>query len=66
MVKISQVTKVSRSDKVSVPHPEYFAVTAPKDDSNDDDIFICFHRNIKIINKIVSEVATETPPTSCH
>ena len=42
-----KVVKVSRSDKVGVPHPELFALTAPKDDSDDDDIFICFHRNLK-------------------
>ena len=57
---------VSRSDKVGVPHPEYSAFTAPKDDSDDDVVFVRCHNNLKMINKIVSEVATQTPPTLCH
>ena len=46
-----KVMKVSRSDKVGVPHPEWFGLTVPKDVSDDDDIFIRFHRNLKMINK---------------
>ena len=61
-----KVMNVSRSDKVGVPHSEYSAVTAPKDDSDDDVVFVRCHNNLKMINKIVSEVATQTPPTSCH
>ena len=61
-----KVMNMLRSDKVGVPHPKYSALTAPKDDSDDDVVFVRSHNNLKMINKIVSEVATQTPPTSCH
>ena len=61
-----KVMNMSRSDKVGVPHPKYSALTAPKDDSNDDVVFMRCHNDLKMINKIVSEVTTQTPPTSCH
>ena len=44
-----KVMNVSRSDKVGIPHPEYSALTAPKDDSDDDVVFIRCHNNLKMI-----------------
>ena len=46
-----KVMNVSRSDKVGIPHPEYSALTAPKDDSDDDVVFIRCHNNLKMIKK---------------
>ena len=46
-----KVMNVSRSDKVGIPHPEYSALTAPKDDSYDDVVFIRCHNNLKMIKK---------------